>query len=161
MNLMARMPLMVAAMNATTVGATSRAGVAPDAAMFKTSNISDAMIIGIDMRNENSAAASRLTPVARRVEIVVPERDRPGTTARNWVKPTVIADGILTLPFLRGFINVVAYRTIAVSKNVIGRMRYVKVLSIKSLKSTTKMQVTAVAMMRYKFVLLNGWRTSA
>jgi len=51
------------------------------------------MIIGMDIRKENSAAVSRFVPVASSVEIVVPLRERPGITAMNWVMPTATADG--------------------------------------------------------------------
>ena len=38
--------------------------------------------IGISIRNEKRAAASRVSPRKRLVEIVMPERDTPGIRAR-------------------------------------------------------------------------------
>ena len=89
MNLIAKIPLIVAATNATTVGQTSKATAAP---MSSNSYTNEAIIIGIDIKNEYSAAFSRLVPVASIVDIVVPLRDNPGMTAMPWAMPAVMDD---------------------------------------------------------------------
>ena len=78
MILMAKMPLISAVINAMEVGRISSCKVS-----FADINsyTKDAMIIGIDIRKENSAAVSRLVPVSNMVEMVVPLRDKPGITA--------------------------------------------------------------------------------
>lgn len=79
----------------------------------------DAIIIGIDMRKENSAASSFLTPERSRVEIVVPLREIPGTVAINWVKPT-IADEVKPTSRVEDLMKDVEKRIIAVNRKAKG-----------------------------------------
>ena len=46
---------------------------------------------GSDMINANRTENSREKPRNRPVHIVVPERDRPGSTAKHWPMPTINA----------------------------------------------------------------------
>ena len=46
---------------------------------------------------------SRFTPLSRPVEMVVPERDRPGSTAQAWPRPTTKA-GQKLMPLRLSFI---------------------------------------------------------
>ena len=122
-----------------------------------------AIIIGMLMRNENSAARSRFVPVANAVLIVKPLRENPGTTAIPWASPVDNAE-MYVISLSSGnkdlsLIKVVEKRTIAVIINVIGRMRAVNVLSIKSLNNKTNPTVTIVARINARLVLLNGCRT--
>ena len=78
-------------------------------------------MMGIDMRNENSAALARFVPVARRVDMVVPLRERPGTTARAWAIPTEMADGYVTAR-AEGLMNEVRKRIMAVARNENGKI---------------------------------------
>src|SRR5499427_3673646 len=50
-----------------------------------------ASVIGMLRRNENRAAARRVSPNARPAVMVMPERDTPGTSASAWARPTPIA----------------------------------------------------------------------
>ena len=46
-----------------------------------------AAIVGIDRKNENSAADRLDAPSASAPTIVAPDRDTPGIIARHWMKP--------------------------------------------------------------------------
>ena len=46
---------------------------------------------GSDMRNERRKARVSSNLRSNRVDIVVPERDNPGSVASPWVSPTMIA----------------------------------------------------------------------
>jgi len=140
MNLIAMIPLASAVRNATIVGAMSMVVVE---STFNISYTNDAMMIGMDIRNENWAAWSRFVPVNKRVDIVVPLRDMPGMTAMNWVKPTSSAERY-PMSRSRGFIKLVQNNSIAVNIKVIGNMRYVNVLVMKSLNNNTNDTVTRV-----------------
>ena len=58
------------------------------------------------IRKENFTAKSRRSPVAIPAVIVVPERERPGTTATHWHRPMISASNtvILRSVFLPGVI---------------------------------------------------------
>jgi len=93
--------------------------------------------------------------VASIVEIVVPLRDSPGTTAIPWAMPTIIAD-LMPTSFFDGFIKFVRKSKIAVTINENGSILYVNDLSMMSLKIITRPQVISVAMNKHKFVLFHG-----
>ena len=114
---------------------------------------------GIDIKNEKVAADSRLTPVAKIVDIVVPLRDKPGTTAIPWAIPTAIADLMPTSRSLLGM-KFVKNKMTAVARNENGKILYVNVRSMTSLNATTMPHVMAVAIIKQRFVLLMGWRKS-
>ena len=44
-------------------------------------------MVGMAMKNENSAAARRSTPISTPPTMVAPERETPGTMARHWNIP--------------------------------------------------------------------------
>jgi len=77
-NLIAKTPLISATTNAAAVGKASICNLPP---LEINSYKNDAIIIGIDIKKENSAAFSRSVPIASIVEIVIPLRERPGITA--------------------------------------------------------------------------------
>ncbi len=52
-----------------------------------------AVIVGIARKNENSAAAVRLSPAAMPPTMVAPDLDTPGTSANIWQTPTASARG--------------------------------------------------------------------
>jgi len=76
---MAKIPATKAVKNATSIG---KNGIDPrDSGEDINSYVNEATIMGMDMRKENSAASSRLVPVAKAADIVAPERLIPGITA--------------------------------------------------------------------------------
>ena len=52
-----------------------------------SSTIAARMIAGIPKRNENFAASLLSQPVTKAVEIVIPDLETPGKTAKAWEKP--------------------------------------------------------------------------
>jgi len=121
-NLIAKIPDTSAAINASTSGT----GLPSDGDGFEiNSYISAAIIMGMLIRNENSAARSRLVPVNNAVLIVNPLREKPGTTAIPWARPVNNAEvyviGLFGTNDFDGSINVVEKSNIAVIINVIGK----------------------------------------
>ena len=62
-------------------------------AFHKSSTVAPA-IVGMARKNENSVAASRVTPISKAPTIVAPEREVPGIIARHWNNPILAAVGI-------------------------------------------------------------------
>jgi len=46
-----------------------------------------AVSAGTDRKNDNRVTATRSSPRSRPADIVAPDRDTPGTSARHWVRP--------------------------------------------------------------------------
>lgn len=44
---------------------------------------------GIAIKNENLAAAGRVNPTIRPAEMVIPEREVPGISAKTWAAPII------------------------------------------------------------------------
>ena len=54
------------------------------------------MVIGVAIRNEKRAAASRPRPAKRAAEIEIPDRLMPGISASAWAAPMPTANGNVT-----------------------------------------------------------------
>ena len=91
-HLQATQPEMKAAMKPAMRGsmAMSPPMASPFIILMASSNASPNMG-GMTMRNENWAMAALLLPSMRPVAMVVPERLRPGSTARAWLTPMMKA----------------------------------------------------------------------
>ena len=74
-------------MKATAVGTTSSFSVSRAPI---SSYINDAIIIGIDIRKENSAASSRFVLHKMPADMVRPLRLNPGITAMPWAMPAAM-----------------------------------------------------------------------
>ena len=123
MNFIAKIPDVNAATNASASGIMF--GPSDGDGFEINSYTSAAMIMGMLMRNENSAARSRFVPVNIAVDIVNPLREKPGTTAIPWARPVKNAEVYVIGWFgsndLFGLINVVENNNIAVIMNVMGK----------------------------------------
>ena len=77
--------------------------------------ISDAPIIkGIAIKNENLIASSLLTPNSNNVDIVIPDLEIPGNSAKICNMPTIIAS--FKVIFFEPELNFVKNKIIAVNK---------------------------------------------
>ena len=83
--LQAKYPETNAAINPAITGLKS---IAPNSPLAKSRNAAPKMGI-ITIRNENLATSSRCLPSISPVEIVEPERLRPGSTAMAWAIPII------------------------------------------------------------------------
>ena len=67
-------------------------------ASLRISKIAAPIVIGVAIRNEKRAAASRFSPAKRAAEMLIPDRLMPGTSASACAAPIVIATGNVTSP---------------------------------------------------------------
>ena len=87
MTLIAKMPIKNAVKKESAVGRNSTITACPRAQMSYTSMTSDSKMTGMDIKKENFAISSLSLPHKSPAEIVLPEREMPGKTAKPCATP--------------------------------------------------------------------------
>ena len=105
-------------------------------------------MIGVAIRNENRAAASRSSPAKRAAEMLMPDRLMPGTSASAWAAPIPPAIGNVTssTPLVRPPQRSASHRITAPTTSVTAtKPTSRKAVSMRSLRRKPAMAAGMVA----------------